>query len=219
MFPLPLHIYFEVGALLVSMLFSKRISASPIRWFLPYLSVIVIVELLGRYIKKDLGSVNSWLYNISIPIEYVFYSLLFIHFYTNPKFKKICIFALALFLIFIVINISFIEGFYDFNTYTLKIGSFLMIIFSCMFFIDLVQREKDFTLTTEPMFWIASGVLLFNTGEFFFNLSLDYLIKNFPISTVKIFASINNKLIWVLYTCIIIAILCTPKRRQRPLDR
>lgn len=90
-----------------------------------------------------------------------------------------------------------------------------MIILSGLYFVELLSRDDQFGLITEPMFWIAIGVFLFNTGEFFYTLFSDYLIKNHLDRTRKIFSSINNKLIWVLYTCIAISIICIKQRRYQ----
>ena len=97
----------------------------------------------------------------------------------------------------------------------LKAGNFGMIIICGLYFIELLNRDSDRNLLLEPMFWITTGVFLFNTGEFFYTLFSDYLIKNHLDTTRNIFTSINNKLIWLLYTCISISIVCTEKKRQK----
>lgn len=215
MFPLPIHIYFEIAALLASLIFWYKLKQITLCWLLPFMIFIVSIELTGRYIRTELHKPNAWLYNLSVPIEYLFYAFLFYLHYQRKIFRQAAIAFLIGFLIFAVCNIMFIQGIERFNTNILKVGSFCMIILSCLYFVELLSRDEQFRLLYEPMFWIATGVFLFNTGEFFYNLFSDYLIKNHFGKTRKIFASINNKLIWVLYTCIAISIICVRQRKYQ----
>jgi hypothetical protein len=215
MFPLPIHIYFEIAALGASIIFWYKLRDTRLQWLLPFMIFIVGIELTGRYIRTELQQPNAWLYNLSVPIEYLFYGFLFYLHFQRKVFRQAAMVFLIGFSIFAICNILFIQGIERFNTNILKVGSFCMIILSCFYFVELLSREDQFNLITEPMFWIASGVFLFNTGEFFYTLFSDYLIKNHLDRTRKIFSSINNKLIWVLYTCIAISIICIKQRRYQ----
>lgn len=215
MFPLSAHNYFEIAALLAAIFFWKRLKQTKLYLLLPFMIFIVSVELYGRYLRNELRLPNAWLYNFSIPIEYLFYAMLFYFHYQKSLFKKIILFSTFSFLLFVVINVLFIQGHQKMNTNMLKTGSFCMILFSCLFFTELLSTDKIVNYIKEPMFWVATGVLLFSTGEFFYTLFSDYLIKSHLDKTRKIFSSINNKLIWVLYTCITISIICTKKKHQK----
>ncbi len=215
MFPLSIHTYFEIAALLAAIIFWPKLKLTKLRWLLPFLLFMLSVEMAGRYMRTVQHVSNAWLYNISVPIEFLFYGFIFYHHYTRKSFMLIAEYFLILFAIFSVGNILFIQGFYKFNTNILKLGSFFMIILSCLYFTELLTKEEPVNFLKEPMFWLTAGVFLFNTGEFFYSLFSDYLIKNHLDRPRKIFSEINNKLIWVLYTCIVISILCTGKNRQR----
>jgi len=215
MFPLSIQIYFEIAALIASIIFWHKLRTARLWWLLPFLVFIVVIELSGRYIRKELHLPNAWLYNISVPVEYLFYAFIFYLHYSKKSFIQTAKYFLILFTMFCVINILFIQGFERFNTNILKAGSFSMIVLCCLYFTELLSRETQLNLLKDPMFWLAAGIFLFNTGEFCYTLFSDYLIKNHLDRTRKIFSSINNKLIWVLYTCIIISILCTEKKQQK----
>ena len=204
-----------MAALLTSLIFLDKLRFSKLYRLLPFMIFIVSIELTGRYIRTGLHQPNAWLYNLSVPIEYLFYTFLFYLNYQRKVYKQAAVAFLISFTIFSVSNILFIQGIERFNTNILKIGSFCMIVLSCLYFVELLSREDQFNLISEPMFWIAAGVFLFNAGEFFYTLFSDYLIKNHLDKTRKIFSSINNKLIWVLYTCIAISIICIKQRKHQ----
>jgi hypothetical protein len=207
MFPLPLHIYFEIAAFLASLIFLNRIKASNLKWFIPYLGFIVAVELTGRYIGKELGRPNVWLYNLSIPIEYLFIAFVFYSFYKKRSSQYLGMWFLILFSIFVLLNITVIQGMNKFNTNTLVFGSFFMLVFSILYFSEMYRSEDTVEFYKDPMFWISIGVMLFNAGEFAYNLLSHYLINMELDKAARFFASINNKLILVLYSCFAISFI------------
>jgi len=198
MFPLSLHNYFEIAALLCSLIFWARIRNTPLRWITPYLFFIVAIELVGRYVGRELKQQNYFLYNLSVPVEYLFYSSLFFCYYQSKIFKGIAMSFIFLFPLFAVINFFIIEGQLRFNVNFLKVGSFFMIVFCCLYFFDLLTAARIVNPFTLTFFWIATGLFLFNVGEFVYNMFSDYFLKNWEEGLV-IFRKINNVLIYVLY--------------------
>jgi len=215
MFPLSIHNYFELAALLISLICWGRLKDTTFKWFPLFLFLICFADLYGHYIRQALSKPNAWLYNISVPIEYLFFAFLFGLNYQTKLFRRVAFIFLPLFFVFALSNMAFIQGFVKFNTNILKAGSFFMIVFSCLYFTELLRQERHIALLKEPMFWVATGVLLFNTGDFCYAIFSDYLIQHHFDRTRKLFKLINNKLVWVLYTCLIISFLCTKRKSQR----
>lgn len=215
MLPIPVNIYFEIAAFVISLFCYSRIRDKPLKWFVPFLLFIGLVELTGRYIRKELHLPNSWLYNISIPVEYLFYTYLFYQHYHDPFLKRTAKVFLAAIPIAAILNILFIQGFFNLDTNILITGSCIMILLSCAYLIDLFKREEEIDLLREPMFWITTGVLFFNLGELSYNMFFDYIIRHKHDQRAVIFTSINSKVIYVLYTFISIALLCTKKRSRK----
>lgn len=215
MFPLSLFHYFTIGAFIISVVVLYKFNHKPLRWFIPFLFVMVTADLTGRYIRRVLHEPNTWLYNLSIPVEYLFYGFIIGSLCLNKSIKKTVFLGTAVFAIWALINLLFIQGFTYLNTNTLKAGSFLMIVFAGMGIIDLFTNDEHHTLIKNPLFWICIGLLFFNTGEFLYLFFFDTFIQNEWDKTAKLFASINNKLIYVLYTCISIAIVCSKKWEKK----
>jgi len=215
MFPLSVFHYFTIGAFIISVLVLYRFNQEPMRWFIPFLLLMVSADLTGRYIRRVLHETNTWLYNITIPAEYLFYGFIIGSLCLTPSFKRIIFWGTAILGIGVIINMVFIQGFTNLNTNTLKIGSTLMIIFCCLGLVDLFRNDEHTTLLKSPLFWICTGVLFFNMGEFLYLFFLDIFIQNNWDKTAEVFSSINNKLIFILYTCISIAIICSKKWEKK----
>lgn len=208
MFPLPLHIYFETAALLASIFLWRSLKNTGLRWFLPFLLLIVIAELSGRFMYKELKQPNAWLYNLVVPVEYLFYSALFLLHYKKNINQLIAKFFLIVFTVYTCISLLFINGIYIFNINFLLVGSFCMIVFCLLYLLEQYFYHEEEHLWQKPMFWITIGIFLFNAGEFSYNLLSRYLIDNDMDPSLKFFRSINNKLILVLYSSFIIAFIC-----------
>ncbi|HMJ46124.1 MAG TPA: hypothetical protein VK498_02280 [Ferruginibacter sp.] len=213
MFPLPPFYYFEISALLVSVVVLYKFNNKPLHWFMPFLFAIICIEFTGRYIRKVLHEPNAWLYNLTIPLEYLFYGLIIGSLCLTASYKKIIFYSMALFAVWVPVNILFIQGFAFPNTHTYKIGCSLMIFFCFLGLLDLLKNDAHTTLLKNPLFWICTGVLFFNAGEFTSFFLFDRFLKN-GWEIAKVFALVNNNMIYVLYTCISIAILCSNKWKK-----
>lgn len=209
MFPLPPFHYFELGAFAVSLLMWKYMKKTAFWWFPLYLLFIIMVELTARFIRKVHHQPNVWLYNFSIPIEYLFNGFIFYSMFKAGSFRNLARWFIILFSIFAILNLSIIQGITIYNSNILMVGSFFMIVLSFLFLYELYQTDEG-SLFTKPMFWFSIGILFFNAGEFTYNLLSHYLINAEIDKAATFFATINNKLIYVLYACLTISFLCTP---------
>lgn len=215
MFSIPKHIYFELGAFIISLFCYQKIRDKPLLWFIPFLLFIVLVELSGLYITREIGVSNTRLFNFTIPVEHFFYTYIFYKNFKTPLFRKIAQSLLVFIPLFALFNMIFIQGFILLNTNILLVGSCIMILLCCFYFVDLFKRDEEILLVREPLFWITTGLLVFNMGELSYNLFMDYILKNRFDSKALLFLSIISLLIYVLYTFISIGLLCIKKPYRR----
>lgn len=90
-----------------------------------------------------------------------------------------------------------------------------MLIFSCLGLLDLFRSDEHTTLLANPLFWICTGLLFFNAGEFTYLFFFDTFLSKGWDQTARLFGSINNKMIFILYTCISIAIICSRIQKKK----
>lgn len=154
----------------------------------------------------ELGQINAWLYNLSIPIEYLFYAFLFYSFYNKQVNKKLALGFIILFALWVPVSLFIVNGFFLFNNNFLKTGSISIVLLCLLYFFEILMAENMVNPFHLPMFWLACGLFLFNAGEFTYNTFSDWLLDEWAPGK-KLFGQINNNLIFVLYTSIIIAII------------
>jgi hypothetical protein len=208
MFPLPVHIYFEISAFITSVICWPEIRSSQFRWFLPFLFLMVVVELTARYLTHELKlETNGTIYNFSVPLEYIFYLWLFLKIYRAPQFKLFCLLFIYCYAIFCGI-VLLLEGVKSFISIILWVSNISGILFSCIYFYEQLISEARTNLLQEPMFWISCGILLFNLGELIYSLFYGLLREYGWDQGTKLFKLINNQLVIVLYYSIIIGLKC-----------
>lgn len=198
--------YAELGALVTSLLTYRSLKGTAFRLFPFFLLFVVVVESAGSYTGRVLHYKNSWFYNISTTIEFIFYAYIFSLTLRDRVFKKMALRFMAIYPAVVALNIVFIQGFMEFHSYTNALGNVCMVIFCCLFFYELLLNPLEGELRKVPMFWIGTGILFFYLGDLSFDL-LYNLLKN-DATGRDLFKSINNNLILILYSCFIIAFLC-----------
>lgn len=205
---MPSFFWLEAASWIVAVLCLPVIRKTFLKWFALFLLFIVIVEIAGWYLPQMLHKHNAWIFNFSVPIEYLFYSYIYYNALEEKIFKKVIKIAGFLYLIFCSVWLL-INGITIFRNTILTIGNLLAILYCCIYFFEVLKKEQVIDLRLEPLFWITCGVFLFNLGEFTYTLFRPVLTSNRWDVTLAIFKAINNKLIFWLYGCIIIGLLCT----------
>jgi hypothetical protein len=208
----PIYFWFELLALLSCLIFIKKIRNSSMLYFVPYLLFIVVYEYGSLYgwftIKKN----NLLAVNIVTTIEFLFYSLFINSLVLSSKKKKIIFLSIISIAVIVVLNIVLFQGYYKLHTYSLLLSYTFLIFLSCNFFYELLDiNVKSGSILNYSMFWLVTGILFFTLGQFTFFSFFDYIIRSGNLRYRVLFDSISNFSNAILYSCIIIAVLCPKK--------
>ncbi|MBP6024701.1 hypothetical protein [Ferruginibacter sp.] len=201
----------EFLALSVSIISWKSLKKGKLRMLPFFLFFILTIELIGNYFHK-VPYANAKLYNFTIPVEYSFY--LFVYFQHGQKILKTFSF-LSLIVLFTSCCINFYtEPFYSLHDNVLRIGHISVIVCSCIYIYEKFQNPTEESLLQNYFYWLMSGLLLFNLGDFtYFNLFPKIQLSNWDKSD-ELFESINNRLLLLLYLSYIIAIIVYNKYKS-----
>jgi hypothetical protein len=198
--------------------------ARPYRLFSIFLIVTLLMELFAISWKLFLhqtaywGYTNSnlWIYNLYLTPQYLFYfyffsSVLDSKLLSANKKPIIIIYAFAG-----IANIIFIQRVNQLNTYTIILGSGLVLIGSLSYFIQEFNRKVPVLVSKHPLFWISLGSFMFHTVSLPYFIMINYLSKvNLPMA-VSLFniLLVLNVLMYLFY---LIAFLCNkPSLKQQP---
>ena len=211
-----IYFYFQVLSFIATTILFIKKRNKLLLYFIPFLFLTIAVECTGAwFVSKSIR--NYWIYNVFTTIEFVFYSYLFYLHLKKPVFKKIVVWFIPVFVLLVILNILFKQGFNKtFNTYTFLLGSFFIVIFCCCYFYESVLPENiDQQLSKQPFFWISSGLLIFYLGSVIINALFEYLRSNdLQAQGVKIYGIINHSLNVILYGSFCIAFfLCRNNKK------
>lgn len=170
----------EVSAFIFSLLFYNRYKNSILKWCLPFLLFICIVEITGYYLRSVLHHNNAGLYSFSVPIEYTFYLFMFYQFLKNGILKRLLFLFEGIIITVSALYIS-THPLSQFNPMLMPLGNIIMIITCCFYFWELFNAEQERGLFEIPFFWLSSGIFLLNLGELSYSLFSKIMMESLDI--------------------------------------
>lgn len=176
----------EVWALLIPLcvLLFQRNQPEAMRPVIIYLflalfvnTVIDVMYLVMKYLPTWLRS-NNPLYNVHSIIRFACFSLYFVSL-PNASFRKMKKVLALLLVIFIIINFTFFERFFNFDSFSgnlLSAEAYLLLIFCLLYYLsELKDDEND--LFDSPHFWVVTGLSIYVVVNFFVFLFYMPMIK------------------------------------------
>ena len=98
-----------------------------------------------------------------------------------PQLKKTSLYFFVAYLVYYLLNSSFIENIYSFNTNAFSIQCILMILFSIIYYYQMYRDETEIYFEKIPDFWFVSGILFyFSVALFSFTMSRQILNGPLP---------------------------------------
>lgn len=197
----------ELAALATSIFYHKKIKGGELNSLPFFLAFILAVELIGTYLRS-IAHTNIQLYNISIPVEYCYY--FFLYFRHGQKLLKKVAVCMGIAIIAIAMVSFLVLPGTRFHNYVLIAGQVFAITCSCIYFFEQFREEEE-PLLQRHFFWLASGLLLFNLGEFVYFIFFPIISANKWDTFDILFKATNNSLLILLYLSYMIMIITYKK--------
>lgn len=209
----PLYLYFIAAGWLVSLSIFYKSKNSPfyLKIFSAFLFLTLLEEVLALYLNS-IGKTNIPLYNFFTAFEFCFYLWIINLVINSSRVKTIIKITIVLYAFLATVNILFIQKIKTFHTVTYSLGCLLIVIFCIYYFLELFRLPKSTSLTTNPAFWICSGLLFFYCCGFPLYGLINYW-SNISKLVVTNFDRIFTILNIFLYTLFTIAFLCVRARK------
>lgn len=205
----------EVWIFLIPLFFVLRCKKEIPTWLKPvrlyvftglFLNIIIILSwrFKNKWNLPELFHSNNFLYNIHSIVRLLLFSLFFIKL-NQPFLPRLKKWLPIGFLLFVIINFSFIEDFYNVNMLSsvmLSIEAGILLFYCLQYLLYLAQEEKDTPFHKQPGFWIVVGLSIYEAVSFPIFLLYTTLVSkawNFAIGIWDV----HN--IFLLILCILIA--------------
>ncbi len=201
----------------------------PVRFFVYFLCLTVLVELLGlfpsliyyeerfSFLKGTfLQKKNSWLYNVYHIVSFMFYIFFFAYILRNTRFKNFLKLMGGFYLVSTILNLIISDVFFiSVSLYTYLFGTFLILLSVGFYFFEILQSDEILNFNKSIYFYISIGTMIFHLVV----CPLFIYDKYFDIGKSPEFVEIRRFILICanifLYTCYIIGFMvCLRKNKS-----
>jgi hypothetical protein len=207
----------EFISLLIAIFYYPYISKSFMRWFLPFLAFIFIMELVAGSLSYYITPkwTNASIYYLVSIIESIFYNFIFYKISHREGIRKIILLFSSISTIAFSFGFIFYTNDYNFYLPILIIFGFSLSTIALSYVYTSFTDDDKMVLITEPGFWIALGVSVFFSGtSIVFSLYNFIRINNLTVFGIKLYNFVPRILCIVLYSSISIAIILCKKKNK-----
>jgi len=155
------HHYAELIAFLAGCLLLNSKWPAHFKWLVALVGLTFVVEIAGHILWTRYRMYNNWLYNLYLPIQCLAFLLFFIKSSTHQVIIKVQKSLLWLMLAGTIITWILHRNFWLLNSHGSTVYLFLMLVASCLFFVDAVVNNVEVRLVKQAPFWVAAGLLFF----------------------------------------------------------
>jgi hypothetical protein len=162
------------------------------KWLAIFLTLSLVSDLLFEFVayyKLGNGNIigNSYLL-FSIP----FISIFFNYTFEGERFKRALISINVFYVLFSITNFVFIQKL-GINSYNLTLQSFIILVFSILYFYSLLKQNPPKIVHNLPVFWMVSGLFFSHAGKIVVYSVTHYLV-NFIKDNLILVWSFHNVL-------------------------
>ncbi|MDT3403883.1 hypothetical protein [Mucilaginibacter terrae] len=193
------------------LLYYKQLN-KPLRTLLLYLAMAFTLNVIGT-VLANYGVNNLPGLHLYTICEVVLLMLYFKAAFDNAKADKIINIILWAFPLLCIINFSFFQSLYEFNTYTRPLGALIVIVASILYLAVQSDFKKPELITVSGRI-VASGFLIYFCSSLFQFIFSNVLSHHVAKEVRKIIWEIHACLVIIMYLFFLAAILNERRKRQ-----
>lgn len=167
--------------LVVGLLRLKRLQIIQ-RYVLALIIFSILVELAAVLLGRLLHLRNLPLLHVFSVVQFTLLWLIFAQRLIPPFSKKLFGGILGIFWIFAIVCAIWIDGIFNFNAHARSFGAILIIVFCLSYFYQRLRKLDLENLETDPLFWVATGSLIYFSGSLILFIISNYILANESMS-------------------------------------
>jgi hypothetical protein len=173
-----------------------------------YFLVSVLSDLVLQ-LMKTIGVKSNWpALHIYIALSMLLLGAMYFYAFFNPVLKRIALVLSGLALAFILANMLFIEGLFDYPSLANTVLSITVLCLSLLYFYQLLSRQEFVHIEKQSLFWINAGMLFY----FSINIFLFMLFKRMLLEHREGYYMINNITNTIANVLFTVGLLCKPQK-------
>lgn len=201
--------FLQLLAVIFAIVYYKKYSQSPEKYFLFFLWYTFLIDLLGAVVGDVFKQNNYWVYNSYIITSFLFYFGWYYTILRRQNFKKTVLVFAGVFIAVAIISL-FLESWKEYHAFTFVVGAVFLLVLTLFHFHQLLNSDEVLIVKHKLSFWISTGLLLFYMGM----IPLIFLIEYASIENINIIIILIS-LNLILYSLYIIGFSWTKKEYNR----
>lgn len=169
-----------------------------------YLGIALLINIAG-IIMANYNKNNLPLLHLYTAFELVAVTWYYKRAFSSPWADKYCRIIMIVYPILCVINFSFFQSIYQFNTYTRPLEAIIIIAFSTIY-LSGQHTLNHKQITPDAGRWVASGFLLYFGSSFFQFIFSNVISKHASRDVRLIIWNIHDTFVMIMYLIFFIAI-------------
>lgn len=157
-----LGIAFAFSAFIIGWLFAWKGSLVQYKLLIWLVSLRFFVEFVGDIWSIQTQTSNNWMYNLYFPLESLGFLYIFYLGAIHTAVKRINAALLIAILPTLLVAYILYPGFTFLNTHAIIYQSFLLLVSAGCAFIDILLDKSRVQFVRRPLFWLASGIIIYS---------------------------------------------------------
>jgi hypothetical protein len=151
---------------------------------------------------------NVWMYNLWFFFYFFYLARIYFEILEREWLRVIIRVFYGGFIVFVLVNSLFLQGFQQFQTLTYVVGGVFLIFLAGAYFWQMLVSTDNRWITRDPFFWLSFALMVNLGGSVPFWGMFNYLEENFYQVTLLYHRYISNGFIIFLNVLVMIAFLC-----------
>jgi hypothetical protein len=209
-----LYFFFELLAL-ISCVYSYKKLDQNFKIFLPFLIFIVVYEYANIYNWLMWNHSNAWCNNLEGIVELFVYGRFMASLDKRKQYRKKVYIAVAAGTVITLIDMFFIQGFWNLGTIAIVIQNGILATLVCIYYHNLINNTDEYLdLLRYPRFYATIGLLFYALTNFFYYAVFSYMLYknnyNFYI-LARVFTDLGCVFI---YSLLAVSFLCFSRTKK-----
>lgn len=155
-----------------------------------FLTELSLAALIAAGHKNTIPGLHFY-----IIIEFLLWALFYRISFHPFIHKRILTAIIILFETYVIINLLFIQDLFTMPNLVRSVEGLFLVLFSILLFSKFMIESKHREIHKEPLIWINTAVLIYFSGNFFFNILFNMILENsreFSRITTYFFTGLNG---------------------------
>jgi hypothetical protein len=188
------------------------------KWFPPYLSLVIIVEIASMRGLLIINHTNAWCNNNIQLMEFVLFTYFVSSFRGEELYKKKVYYLAAIIIVISLIDMFFIQGIWRQNTIALILQELFLLTLICIYYYDLLAKaDERIVLLRHPPFLAATGLFFYFLSNAAFYSCYSYMAYKNSYHFLILARTIPGISNLLLNSLLISAFLCFSKTKKLSL--